>query len=167
MDVSGAVVVIDCITNNVRGTQRRPAATPEEVVNRLHMLRGVLRAAGAETIVTCEIKPMQLMDVTPYNSALNNYLLAQGGSGYGCRTQIRLDYLRNDGFHVMGQYDWVIDKGYACALLGIDPPFPTPRNQFEPAHIRRRREAEWPALRGRGQAQMEVRDEGQARVHGW
>ena len=78
-----------------------------------------------------------------------------------------MEYLRNDGFHVKGEYDWVIDKTYACALLGLPPPFPTPRNEFEPGHIRRRREVEWPALRGRSQAQMEVRNEGQARVHGW
>ena len=165
VDVRGAVVVIDCITNDVRGTQKRPATTPEELVNKMHLLQRMLRAAGAEDILTCEIKPMQVTDVTPHNSALNDYLLAQGGSGYGCRTQIRLEHLRNDGFHVKGQYASVIDETYACALLGLSPPFPTPRSEFEPEHVRRQREVEWPTLRGRGYAQM--RNEGQSHVHGW
>ena len=167
VDVNGAVVVIDCITNDVRGTQRKPAATPEEAVNRVDMLQGMLRANGAEDVITMQIKPMQFTDVTSHNHALNEYLLSQGGRGYGCETQIRLEYLRNDGFHVMRQYDSVIDKNYACALLGISPPSPTPQAEFEPEYIRRKREVDWPHLRGRGVAQMDMRYEGQSHVHGW
>ena len=95
IDVNGAVVVLDNITNDVRGTQRRTAATPEEVVFKIDKLHRALRAAGAEDIITCQIKPMLFVDVTPYNSALEDYLLSQGGRGYGCLTQIRPDFLQN------------------------------------------------------------------------
>ena len=44
-DVRGAIVVIDNLTNDVRGTWRRAAATPEELVRRVDISRGDLRQA--------------------------------------------------------------------------------------------------------------------------
>ena len=167
MDVRDAVVVVDNLTNDVRGTHQRAALTPDELVFQTDKLRRQILAAGAASVIICEVKPMQHTDVTPYNSSLHDYLLSLGGSGYGIETQIRLEFLRNDGFHVKREYAEVIDKMYACAIMGIQVPCPTPKDEFVPIHIKRRREEDWPALSGRGNAQMGVRAEGQTRVHGW
>ena len=82
------------------------------------------------------IKPMQTTDVTPYNTMLSDYLRTQGRSEFGCQTQIRLSCPKNDGYHVLPQYDSTIDKTYACALMGIPVPCPTPMDEFTPNHIR-------------------------------
>ena len=146
----GATVVVDVLTNDVRTTRNRKAASPEELVCRVDRLRGTLCAAGASSVVTCQIKPMQATDVTPYNALLNDYLPSQGKSGHGCRTQIRLSYLKQDGFHVEPQYDSTIDRTYACAIMGVPVPCPTPINEFIPGHMRRRWEMDWPRV-GRAQ----------------
>ena len=148
--VRGATVVVDVLTNDVRTTRNRKAASPEELVCRVDRLRGTLCAAGASSVVTCQIKPMQATDVTPFNALLNDYLPSQGKSGHGCRTQIRLSYLKQDGFHVEPQYDSTIDRTYACAIMGVPVPCPTPINEFIPNHMRRRWEMDWPRV-GRGQ----------------
>ena len=105
--------------------------------------------AGATGVLTCQIKPMQATDVTPYNAYLDDYLRYErlkGRGGYGCRTQITLDSLRPDGFHVKPEYDSVVDKTYACAILGVSVPCPTPVDQFLPYHVRLRQEKEWPRI---------------------
>ena len=140
---------------------------PDEVLFRVNRLRVTLLSAGAAAVVVCEVKPMHMIDVTPYNSLIHNYLKAQGGNGYGCETQIRLDFLKNDGFHVRPQFDPVIDRTYACAVLGIPVPNPTPRNGFTPAHIRRQWESEWPEVGGRGGSRVMGGFEGPNRNHGW
>ena len=165
VDVRGATVIVDNITNDVRGTRQRPAMTPEETTIRVDQLRQRLLTAGAEAVVVAEVKPMQHTDVRPYNRYLHHYLRAQGQSGYGVQTQIRMEYLRPDGFHIRGQFDSVVDKTYACALLGVPVPNPTPVDNFEPDHVRRQRNIEWPVL-NRANAQM-VRTEGRNPVHGW
>ena len=107
--------------------------------------------AGARAVVTCQLKPMQTTDVTPFNNALSEYLLCEkekGRGGYGCRTQIRLDFLKNDGFHIRPEFDSVMDRTYACAFLGIPVPKPTPWDCFVPTLVRQRWEKEWPRLRG-------------------
>ena len=80
---SGATIIIDNLTNDVRGTRARPAIPPWELVRRVDQLRGRMRAAGATAVVVCQIKPMKVTDVTPYNVLLDDYLRAQVG-GYGC-----------------------------------------------------------------------------------
>ena len=147
--VRGATVVLDNLTNDIRDTGTRKAATPQELLRRIDRLRKGLYAAGATAMVTCQIKPMQTTDVTPYNTMLSDYLRTQGMSGYGCRTQIRLSCLKNDGYHVLPQYDSTIDKTYAFALMGISVPCPTPMDEFTPNHLRRRWEMNWPRV-GRG-----------------
>ena len=168
IDVRGATVVLDNLTNDVRGTQRRPAATPDEVVDRVDRLRKGLLSAGAETVVVAEIKPMQPVDVRPHNRHLHRYLCAQGQGGYGVCTQIRMNALRHDGFHINRQFDTVIDRTYACAIRGVPVPSPTPVEDFEPDHVRRRRHLEWPRI-GDANAQTARATVGQAlnRVHGW
>ena len=152
MDVRGATVVLDNLTNDVRGTQARPALTPEELVCSVDRLRERMKRAGAVAIIVCQIKPMQLKDVTPYNNALSDYLRPLR-DGFGCRTQIRLDFLRNDGFHIQPTYDSTLDKTYACAIRGVPVPCPTPFDQFVPSHLRRRWETEWPRIsEGQGQS---------------
>ena len=107
--------------------------------------------AGAVGIVVCQLKPMQVTDVTPYNSLLDDYLREEkrsGQQGHGCRTQIHMDYLKADGYHIRPEYVSVIDKTYACAFLGIPVPYPTPFDGFLPDSVRRKWEAEWPRLGG-------------------
>ena len=158
VDTCGALVVIDNLTNDVRGSWRQPTCTPEVLVRRLDALRGALKMAAA-TIV-CELKPMRLKDVTPYNRLLSDYLSAENGSGYGCRTQIRMEYLKPDGYHILPQFDPILDKTYACALLGISVPCPAPYENLVPDHVRRQYRQEWPRI-------SSTRSEGPARNHGW
>ena len=119
--------------------------------------------AGAAATVVCQLKPMQIADVTLYNEALNSYLREQhlrGAAGFGCRTQIRLSYLKSDGYHVKPDYDSTIDRTYACAIMGERVPCPTPWEGFIPDQNRRRWESEWPVVGGLGSG-------GQNRIHGW
>ena len=98
---------------------------------------------------------MQTIDVTPYNGLLDDYLRREKEcrrDGFGCRTQIRLDFLRGDGFHIRPEFGSVLDRTYACALLGVRVPFPTPLNEFAPSFVRKQWESEWPRLGGRANA---------------
>ena len=146
-DVQGATVVLDALTNDVRGTRSLPPATPQQLVHRVDRLRRYLMR-----VVVCQLKPMEIIDVTAFNCQLNDYLRREklaGRHGFGCRTQIRLEFLRNHGFHVWPEYDSLIDHSYACAFLGIPVPNPTPWDAFVPQSVRQRWETEWPRLIGR------------------
>ena len=55
--VEGARVVVDCVTNYVRGTRRQGRVEPGEVAERLRRVIGEM--GGAEEVVVCEVKPMQ------------------------------------------------------------------------------------------------------------
>ena len=91
INVRGVTVVIDALTNDVRGTRSRLAVSPQQLVCLVDLLRRRLKEAGAGAVVVSQLKPMQLKDVSPYNSLLSDYLRAekaQGQGGYGCRTQI-------------------------------------------------------------------------------
>ena len=142
IDVRDCTVVIDNLTNDVRGTRQRPAVSPDELIQRVDRLRRRLREAGALGVTVCQIKPMEIMDVTPYNSLLHEYLRSVGSSG--CRTQIRRSFLQRDGFHIKHQFDSVLDRNYAYALMGLHVPCPTPDEDFLPDHVRRRRDFDWP-----------------------
>ena len=96
--------------------------------------------AAAEAVVVCQIKPMQLTDVRPFNALLHEYL--RGVGGFGCQTQVRMEFLKKDGYHVLPQFDSVIDRTYACALQGVPVPCPTPEEDFVPDYVRRRSEKE-------------------------
>ena len=151
--VEGATVIIDDLTNDVRGTRHRPAATPQQLVRLVDTLRRRVMAAGAEAVIVCQLKPMQVVDVTPFNELLNEYLRREkerGRDGYGCQTQIRLEHLKGDGYHIRPDFASVLDRTYACAFIGIDVPDPTPWDEFAPSFVRRRWEADWPRLVGGG-----------------
>ena len=99
-------------------------------------------------MVVCQLKPMAVVDVRPYNEVLSNYLTACGPGGFGCLTQIRMEFLKPDGFHVHQRYCTVIDRTYACAIRGIPVPCPTPQDNFVPSFVRRRMDREFPRLVG-------------------
>ena len=147
LNVRGATGIVDNLTNDIRGTRLRPAVSPPELVRNVDRLRGRLKSEGATDVVVCQAKPMQTADVTPHNQQLSEYLRGQV-RGYGCRTQIRLEYLKSDGFHIRPQFDSVIDKTYACAIRGVSVPSPTPPNEFVPISVRRRWESDWPRISG-------------------
>ena len=147
VDVRGAIVVVDCLTNDIRRTWSASAADPPELIRRVDELWRALTAAGAAAIVVCEIKPIRSVDVRCHNALLNDYLLSKGDRGYGCKTQIRMSYLKQkDGLHIRPEFASIMDRTYACALLGIHVPCPTPSEDFVPDHVRRRFEMDWPRV---------------------
>ena len=152
------MVLVDNLTNNIRGTWRQKADSPEGLVWKLDELRRAM--PGADAIIVCEAKPMQLKNVMVYNQLLHDYICDQPGM-FGCRTQIRMEFLK-DGFHVLPEYGSVLDRTYACALRAIDVPCPTPFENFVPYSVRQQYEMEWPRLAGN-----KVRPEGSLNNHGW
>ena len=113
--------------------------------------------AGATGVVVCQIKPMQVTNVTPHNDLLNGYLRAEkrkDRDGFGCRTMIRMDFLKSDGHHVKPEFCSVIARTYACAFLGVEVPDPTPWGDFAPSFDRTRWESDWPRLGGGDRAFM-------------
>ena len=148
IDVKDSYVIIDNITNNVRGGRNSPGEPPERVINQIACLRDLILSLSAAAVVVCQIKPMAVVDVRPYNQLLHNYLGSCGEGNYGCTTQIRMDYLAADGFHVNHRYSTIIDRTYACALLGTPVPCPTSDDDFVPPIMRRRYETQWPRLEG-------------------
>ena len=167
IDVRNAYVIVDLLTNDIRGTRHRPAVSPEELRWRVDRLRARLREAGAVASVICQAKPMEVADVRPYNSLLHKYLQAQRGSGHGCLTQIRRNYLRRDGYHVQEQYASIIDRTYACVILGWPVPSPTPLEDFIPTYVRRSYDAEWPGLARRNGWTQRIGYEGPRTNYGW
>ena len=149
VDISGAIVVVDSLTNDIRGSRKVTPASPEELVHRVSRLRQGLFAAGAAAVVICEAKPMRDVDVSQHNRLLSEFLENSGAGGYGCRTQMRMNYLKMDGVHFRPEFGSILDRTYACAILGIHVPCPTPLEDFVPEFVRRRWEREWPRI-GRG-----------------
>ena len=128
-DVRGAIVILDTLTNNVRGTKTRKADSPRELVNRVARVRGLLYSAGAVKVVTCQVKPMTLVDVRPYNGLLHEFLCGQPDGGPGCETQIRMSDLKpsvdGNGFHILPECETILDRTYACAIRNVPVPCPT------------------------------------------
>jgi hypothetical protein len=148
VDVEGAVVIIDNITNDVRGTRTRPQTSPEEVAERLRSLVWLMRSK-AQAVVICEVKPMYHINVNPYNLAIHHKFLDHS-KVFGCRTMTRLGHLKTDGFHIGAAYVSVLERTYACALMGIVVPYPTRPDQFwrpeqQQQHLKRL-EQEWPRV---------------------
>ena len=67
---------------------------------------------------------------------------------FGCQTQIRLEHLKPDGYHIRPQFDSIVDRTYAYAILGKPVCDPTPMEGFVPEHMRRRYLSEWPRIGG-------------------
>ena len=150
IDVKDAYVIIDNITNNVRGGKNHEAEPPDLVTDRVAALRELILERSAKAVVVCQLKPMKRVDVRAHTMQIHRYLLACGKGGYGCRTQIRMRYLKDDGFHVQPRHIAIVDKTYACALLGVYVPDPTPFGDLAPDFTRRRWENKWPRVGGRG-----------------
>ena len=157
IDVSGAIVVVDCLTNDVRGTKRKSALGPEELVRQIDVLRATTWRAK-ETVI-CQVKPMRHVNVVPFNKLLHEYLCREGS--VGCQTMIRAEFLKVDGFHVLPRFRSVLDRQYACALLGVPVPCPTPYDDFVPSFVREQYDQEWPAFGGN------LRAEGISSRNGW
>ena len=79
---------------------------------------------SAAATVVIEIKPIRHLDVTPFNRTIHD-LCKPRQKVFGCRTQVTMRDLGRDGFHVSPYCADVIDKTFACALLGIPVPNPT------------------------------------------
>ena len=142
IDISGAILVIDCLTNDARGTRRKRALEPEEIVYQVDIFRA--KTFGAKATVFCQIKPMKHVNVVPHNELLHEYLRCH--NIYGCQTMVRAEFLRWDGFHISSQFKSVLHRQYACALLGVPVPCPTPFEDFLPGNVRHSYDQEWPAL---------------------
>ena len=95
----------------------------------------------ADFVSVCQIKPMRHKDVSPFNCLLDDYLRANGIPG--CETQIKMENLRPAGFHILRQFDSVVDRTYACAILGVPVPCPTPSENFIPEHVRELYKKDW------------------------
>ena len=157
IDVSGAIVVVDCLTNDARGTKRKAAIGPEELVRQIDVLRAATQRAK-ETVI-CQIKPMRHVNVVPFNKLLHEYLRSE--DSVGCQTMIRAEFLKADGFHVLPRFRSVLDRQYACAVLGVPVPCPTPYDDFVPNYLKEQYDQEWPAFGGNGRA------EGISSRNGW
>ena len=156
IEVEGKVVVVDNVTNDVRKVQ-----DPWEVQRRMGKLLDTLDSAAA--VVVLETKPIRHIDVSPFNGMLHKLCVSRRNV-FGCRTQIRMRDLGRDGFHVAPDCVDIVDKTYACALLGIPVPCPTPSGDFLHPEQTVRYRREYPRI-------GETEERGQERdlnaIHGW
>ena len=60
-----------------------------------------------------------------------------------------MDFLSADGYHIDSRYDTVLDRTYACALVGTHVPQPVSEDTFVPGFVRRSWDSQWPRLVGR------------------
>ena len=149
LSVDGAIVVLDCLGNDARDTRQAPKLSPDEHVKKLDELRKKLWEKGAANIVVCSVKPTQRADVSQYADRVHRYLqsMREEDGGHGIHSQVRLKHLRGDGLHLQPRFFYVLQKTYACAILGINVPNPTPLESFTPDHVRLAFRREWPAVR--------------------
>ena len=151
IDVTDALVIVDCLTNSVRDTPNGgPALSLDELVWCVDCLRQKLWSSGASDVIVCQIKPTQRADVSGFNTALHNYLCSVENidGGRGCSTQVRLEQLGNDGLHIKPVFYSVLQKTYACAILNRQVPSPTPFNELAPSHMRN--QGSWSSMLNRG-----------------
>jgi hypothetical protein len=82
---------------------------------------------GAIGVTICETKPMRIMNVTPFSDMLHHRCKEQG-VGW-CQTQVKLEHLKEDGYHCWPPFLQIMDATYACAVMGVRKlriPHPTP-----------------------------------------
>ena len=134
IEVEGKIVVVDNVTNDVR-----KVCDPWEVGRRMTKVLDALE--GAAAVVAVQVKPIRHLDITPYNETLHHLCTTRKGV-FGCHTQIRMDDLGRDGYHVSPQCADIIDRTYVRALLGAPVPSPTPPGDFfHPEQMREYTEA--------------------------
>jgi hypothetical protein len=141
MKVDGARVILDVTTNDVRGTRGLPRVTPEEIAGRVGRVVATLKEKGAKGVTVCEIKPMTTMDVTPYSELIRRR--CQEKKIGWCQTQLEVAHMREDGYHILPSSLKILDATYACAVVGVHVPHPTPayrkwRHQLQ--------QQEWPHI---------------------
>ena len=151
--VEGKIVILDNVTNDVR-----KAREPLEVARRMGRVLDALEEAEATAVVAVEIKPMRHINVIPHNESLHHLLVARRGV-YGCHTQIRMEDLTHDGFHVKRDCAGIVDRTFAYAMMGNPVPRPSKKEDF--VHPDQWRSAEeYPEIR--------VRQDRRAHpTHGW
>ena len=152
LGISGAVVVVDCLSNDARPMKKAPKLSPDRHAQELDKLRKKLWQKGAAKVVLCSVKPTQRADLTEYVERIHRYLKSVEGvdGGHGCHSQVRLEHLRADGLHIQPRFYYVLQQTYACALLAVNVPDPTPLEGFTPDNVRQAYRREWP-LFGRAQ----------------
>ena len=74
---------------------------------------------------------------------------------------IRREFLKVDGFHILPKFKSVLHRQFACALLGVQVPCPTPAEDFVPEYVGRMYDQDWPQLLSRGKAEVS------SSQHGW
>ena len=144
--VGRARVIVDCIKNDVRGTRLQGRVERGEVVERLRSVIGEM--GGSEGIVVCEVKPMQHIDVVPFNARIHDLCLYTEGVE-GCSTQVRHDYLRRYGYHITPKHGRLLDMLYECAMVGWLVPCPY-WDSVVYDMLAKWAKREWPPLGGRG-----------------
>ena len=138
---------MDCIMNDVRGTRLQERMEPGEVAERLRRVIGEM--GGADEVVVCEVKPMQHINVVPFNARIHGLLL-DTGRVKGCRTQVWHEHLGRDGYHIAPHHGRVMSVQYGCAIAGWRVPCPYWNGLDYGRILAEWAEREWPPLGGRG-----------------
>jgi hypothetical protein len=127
IEVEGARVVLDVTTNNIRDTRGQAQMTPQELIDRVGKVVTIMKEKGARGMTVCEVKPMNLMDMTPYSKSL--YHSCRNKKISWCQTQSGVRNLRDDGYHMLPASFRVLNVTYAYAVMGKPVPNPTPTHQ--------------------------------------
>ena len=122
--VEGKIVVVDCVTNSIRGRGGRLRTTPREISREMKILLDVIKDKKALAITVCEVKPIRHLDVSLHNTSLRD--LYRREAIYERSTEITMKDLTHDGFHVKSGCDDLTNKAYARAIQKHLPPKPAP-----------------------------------------
>jgi hypothetical protein len=152
--MEGARIIVDVMRNDVRGTKRQPQTTPDELVNRVGKVVAMLKEKGARDVTVSEVKPMTLKDVKPYSNRLRQRCMEKK-VGW-CQSQLGVEDLKEDGFHVLPSSLRILDKTYACAVMGVKVPHPMPIYQKWRHKLI---EQEWPRMGQRPELNVWRREE--------
>ena len=117
----------------------------------------------AAAAVVLQTKPIRHLNVTPFNDMIHKLCVSRQRV-FGCHTQIRMRDLARDGYHVAPYCMDVIDKTYACAILGKPVPCPTPDEDFSHHEQTVEYRKNFPRLGG---ADKRGQDSDRNAIHGW
>jgi hypothetical protein len=152
IEVKGKRVIVDVTTNDLRGTRGMARVMPEEVVDTVGKVVAAIKDKGAKGVVVCEAKPMSLLNVTPFTDLLQQRCLARK-IGW-CQTQLGIGHLKEDGNHILPSFFQILDATYACAVMGVPVPHPTPTYRKWRHH---KLPVEWPRLENAWRSREEER----------
>jgi hypothetical protein len=140
----GAHVIIDVTTNDLQGARALPRAAPEEVTDHVERLVAAVKEKAVVGVIICETKPMSIMNVTPLSDILHRRCQKQK-VGW-CQTQVKLEHMKEDGYHIRPPFLQIIDNTCACAVMWVRVPHPTlPYKKWK----HQLREQEWPRMEER------------------